>query len=235
MRSILRWGIILAFCIMLFFVSAAPVFAQTTPDSGDDGLFPDAEGMDSANTISESSEVVRSRLVNIRLDLLPRPDAALGSQSSTNETLLLDLFDDVVYTATLDRIEPISADMYAWIGSLEGIEFSQVIMVVDNNDIISANITSPEGVYQVRYVSEGVHAVRQIDQSQFQGCALDEEDDEKTPFAAGLQGEMEMPPSLDSPTSSEGVLSDSGAVIDVLVVYTPAARSAVGALQPWVR
>ena len=76
------------------------------------------------------------------------------------------MFDDVVYTAILEKKEPNLTGGYTWSGHLDGIEHSQVILVV-GGDQVAGNITLPGAFYEVRYTNQGVHVITQIDQSAY--------------------------------------------------------------------
>lgn len=171
--------------------------------------------MDSANqgSISTSGDpiVVRSRFVRVNFDLLLGEDGTPESLEP-GSPLTLNLFEDAHFTALLDRVEQKSPDRFAWIGHLEGVALSQAILVV-RDGLMAGNITMPGASYQVRYAGNGVHAVREIDQSAFPP--------EAEPIPVDLVQEI-------PPKTADGPVPDDGSTIDVLVVYTPAARSAVG-------
>jgi hypothetical protein len=82
------------------------------------------------------------------------------------DLLILNLFDDVAFTAKLDRLEAAGSDGYTWIGHLEGIDHSQVVLVIGGGQM-AGNITLPDEFYQVRFAGNGVHAIYRIDQTAF--------------------------------------------------------------------
>ena len=53
-----------------------------------------------------------------------------------------------------------------WIGHVEDEALSEVTMVA-NDGVLVGNIRGPDGYFQIRYVGDGVHAVREIDPSVF--------------------------------------------------------------------
>ena len=99
---------------------------------------------------------------------------------------------------------------YTWIGYLDGIEQSQVTLVV-KDEVMSGNITLSDVFYQVRYMGDGVHAIYRIDQSAFPS--------EKEPVSMDIPHERSFP---------DTAMADDGSVIDVLVVYTGAALAVAG-------
>jgi hypothetical protein len=145
--------------------------------------------------------ILRSRQVRVRFDSLWR-----------GAGVRLNLFDDAFFTAYADRIEWRGEDRYTWFGSLEGIEGSQVILAVEDGDM-AGNIVCPGRFFEVRSLGNGLHAVYEIDQAGFP----DESDALPVETGPGSQG-----------GGVPGPGGDDGSVIDVLVVYTPAAAASSG-------
>jgi len=181
-------------------------------DQQQQGLFtPDGVGVE--NTVNEGEEdptVIRSRLVHIKFELLSKDDKAPCTMADVSSSLTLNLFEDVVFTAILDRFELNRSGSFTWIGHIDGIAQSQVTLVI-KGDIMSGNITLPDAFYQVRYRGDGLHVVYKIDQSAFP------DEDEPTP----VDTSYERPP-------PDTVMRDDGSTIDVMTVYTGAARTAAG-------
>jgi hypothetical protein len=207
---------ILLILIFLLQGQSAPARA----DSG--GLFIASQAAD-LSAQSADPTIIRSRSVEIQTGMLPDPNKDAASQSSAGSTLTLNLFDDATFTAVQDRLEVSSTGYTSWIGTLQGVEYSQVILTVGPGGIVSGNITLPGAFYQVRPAVNGVHAIRQIDQSKFpqeKGIALPE------PPAAQVTGQTD--PLAPDPADAALAFSDTGAFIDVMVVYTAAAKTAAG-------
>ena len=149
--------------------------------------------------------IVRSRYVKISFDYLARKDGSGGE-----DTIILNLFDDVSLTAVKERFESRElGNRYTWFGRIEGMDHSQVIIVVENGSM-AANITLPDGNYQVRSDGNGIHAIYKIDQSAFP--------DEAPPTPVDVE-----PKDTSEPSSS--INADDGSTIDVMVVYTSDAAS----------
>jgi hypothetical protein len=102
--------------------------------------------------------VVRARHVE--------PDLSLLAGAEVGDAVPINLFEDAIYTAVLDRGEAALPEGYTWIGHLEGVDYSQVILTVGGGQV-AGNITLPGAFYQVRYMGDGVHAIYQIDQAAF--------------------------------------------------------------------
>jgi hypothetical protein len=160
--------------------------------------------------VTDNPTVTRYRYADVVFDELIRED---GSPKSTQPgySLILNLFDDAVHTALLDRVEYISGRDFAWLGHLEGEPYSQVVFVVGDG-VLVGNISTPGAFFQVRYAGNGVHAISEIDQSGFPP--------ELPPVPA--------PVGAADVASSLSVAEDEQPRIDVLVVYTARARTAAG-------
>lgn len=175
-----------------------PLFAPTTV-TGDLGTAADPT-------------IVRSRPVAINLHLLAQADGS-PRQWAPGGALKLNLFDDVSFTALFDRVELNAPNSFAWIGRIDGIDLSQVILVV-RDQIMMGSISMPGALYQIRYAGGGLHAVHELNPGAFPP--------EQPPLPVD-------PADLDaSAPAAAAAIPDDGSLIDVLVVYTAAARVAAG-------
>ncbi|MDH5508010.1 MAG: hypothetical protein OEZ02_12385 [Anaerolineae bacterium] len=129
-------------------------------------LFVDAEAPGKI-TGTQDPVVIRARYVNLSESIFDWMDKAHRSNPVGLDTIGLNLFEDADYTAVKDRIDSSLPKGFTWIGHVEGIENSLVILVVESR-VMSGNITLPEGLmFQIRYIEGDIHAVYQIDQSAF--------------------------------------------------------------------
>jgi hypothetical protein len=134
-----------------------------------------------------------------------------SSQAEAADSLQLNLFDDVVLTAILDKLEVNSSGSVSWIGHVVDEKYSQVILTVKDR-VMQGMIVTLKASYQVRYVG-GVHAIDQIDQSRFPA--------EREPTAVE-QSSLAMTSAINQP------MTDDGSIIDVFVAYTTAAQVGAG-------
>ena len=199
--------VLVAAIIILSLGGSAATALDVDPGMG--GLF-FASGVSGTLEFTNMPTVMRYRYVDVGFDELIRED---GSPKSTEpgHSLILNLFDDVVHTALLDRVEYNPGNGFTWLGHLAGEPYSQVTLVVGDG-ALAGNITTTGAFFQVRYAGNGVHAVSEIDQSAFPP--------ELPPVPAPL-GEAALAPT--APVSE-----DAQPVIDLLVVYTSRARTAAG-------
>jgi hypothetical protein len=118
--------------------------------------------------------VIRSRYVLINLNVLLQksetpPLATNPNQNAPGQKIpiTLNLFPSVSYTAINDRIELRGAGRFSWFGHIDGVELSQVTLVV-NNGLITGNVHGRSGeLYQIRPLKKGMptHVIYEIDQN----------------------------------------------------------------------
>jgi peptidyl-Asp metalloendopeptidase len=156
--------------------------------------------------------ILRSRLVGIDW---AQVNLALGSDQGRvgqRTGMLLNFFQDVVLNAVLDRSEFRSQKNFTWHGHIDGIRESEITLVALDG-VMAGNVRAAGRIFQIRYVGNGVHAVREIDESRFPL------DGDPIPVSVPKDGPLTIPDPL---------AADSAARFDVMVLYTPAARSAAG-------
>ncbi|MGD8753931.1 MAG: zinc-dependent metalloprotease family protein, partial [Anaerolineales bacterium] len=198
------WKILVS--ILFIVILQAFTFQSPTASNdaqGEQGLFTDASQRASLD-VSSDPTIARTRYVEVNFDML--------NGAEVGDTVLLNLYEGLDLLAILESKESLHGGGYTWLGHLEGIDFSQVILVIGGGQM-AGNVTMPGGFYQVRWAGNGVHAIYTIDQSQFP--------DEAEPTLVELSPEA-------IAAADENSMLDDGSVIDVLVVYSDDARAAAG-------
>lgn len=159
-------------------------------------------------------EVIAGRYVTVNLTAL-RPTA----DQPPAPRLLLNLTETRAWTAVLQRVESNPSGSYTWIGVLDGAPNSSIFLVV-RGEIVVGKVAMPGAIYTVNYVGAGVHTVAQINPQK-----LD----------SGHPTDAVLPPfdytrltPYEQARSQAPLASDDGSLIDLMVVYTPAARAAAG-------
>jgi hypothetical protein len=153
--------------------------------------------------------VQRSRTVDPNLDQL------------NDETIVLNLFEGVTFVAARDQVEAGNDGALIWVGHLDGVPQSQVILIDQDGDL-SGTIKWPGNIYAVRPLGNGQHAIDQIDPAllpplaqpllrQAPGLSSGQEQAD-----GGGTGEESLP-------ASQSLVGNQN--IDVMVVYTEAARA----------
>jgi hypothetical protein len=190
----------LSFFIALLLATQLTPTAAGIENGEKEPLFCPAAGQ-SART---DPTITRTRPATVNRELLE----GLG----VGDAVMLNLFDGVAWTAVFDRVPSGRTGARTWSGHLEGVEHSQVTLV-EWKEVFAGDIALPGAAYQVRHDGHGVYAIHQVDQSAFPP--------EAEPISV-----------RSSPQVAEARVAapsaDTGAVIDVLVVYTAEARQAAG-------
>jgi len=156
--------------------------------------------------------VKRRRPVGVNLGLLS------GLSARGGDVLRFNLFDDVSYDIKFTRYIRRSASSYTWFGEVVGRD-SGVLSLAVEDDVMLASLHVPgEGVYEIRYLPDGVHEVREVDPAELLACG------------GGQVPGHSTSTDLQYYPAAEGEIEGAGDVneVDVLVVYTPDARSGAG-------
>ena len=112
------------------------------------------------------------------------------------------------------QLNPLGSE--SWIGHVEGTTDSSVILV-QKDGVVFGSVSVDGKTYKIRYGGPGVHVVSEVD--------------------ASLYAPENDPIPVSSFASSSGdvlqfAATDSGALFDLMVVYTRAARNAAGGTMP---
>jgi hypothetical protein len=209
-------NLVMAVAVVLLALGSSAVAALEGGPASNQLFAPsDVQGAPSAaqGDMDRASEptVIRSRTVGLNLDLLLNSDGVPLELGPRGRTLTLNFFDDAAPVAVLDSVEPSYGGGFTWTGRVQDEPFSLVTLVL-NDGIMAGTVSLPGRLFEIGYAGDGVHAVSEIDQSAFPP--------EAEPIPVSIpEGEQDAVPSA---------VADDGSTIDVMVVYTPAARSAAG-------
>ncbi len=154
-----------------------------------------------------SGTVLRSRAVQVDLSQLQQSN---GLPVSPGVELTLNLFTNETYTAQVDRVESHISGGFSLVGTLKGLPQSQVMIAV-HGDQVMATVVATGLLCQIRPMQDGVHGVLDLNPSAFPPGA--------DPIVV---------PPVPGPVPMQDNIPDDGALLDVLVVYTPAARQGAG-------
>lgn len=205
-------ALVLAFSPLGFASQVAPESASVVD------LF--VEVQDAVATVPANNEKARrERLGALRLDVLEQSAARRGGFGR----LALPLFDGEVLVTRIDHVERAANDGWVWSGTVEGsVEGSVLLSVV--GDAVSGSIRTEDKLYAVRYAGAGLHAIAEIDEDRFEPCANGSSE------AAGVHTHKarDVAQPSGSSTSSAAAVANNPPTIDVVVVYTPQARTAQG-------
>ena len=234
--ALTAFGVLLALPSPAFSQEVTPV-ATIVPDgsptptaTSTPAALPDLSGRDEGEGLffeiggepppSPGVETLASRFVGINFGQLD-PSLTSASRSLSTEargvlsprTVTLNLFDDAAFTGRIEHVEP-TASGYAFWGGLDRVELGTMTMVV-NGDIVVGTVRTPDAVYTIRTAESGSYVIREIDESTLPPLA--------EPLEAPPDSDEDLRQALD-----ESVPPDDGSEIDLMVLYTPAARSLEG-------
>ena len=155
-----------------------------------------------------SRSTVRRRPVASRLSLLVRSDgsAALG----VGDRIELNPFDNARFSLTVSEVTRPGASSLAWSGTLDGVDLGSAVLALDGTALVG-HVRTSVAMYRIGYAGDGTAVVEEIDPAAF------------PPEAPSIVPEPDGVPGFDSEP-----LADVASQIDVMVVYTAAARAAAG-------
>src|SRR5262245_2907631 len=172
------------------------------------GLFAPA-GVDALVPQTDTT-AMRSRSVRVDFDQL-RSSAARADASSA---IVLNLFPEVILTATLDRVDR-TATGFVWVGHVPAVPMSSVTLSTEGG-VLYGSVLTPDGAYIIKPSADDAYVITQIDRSRFRP--------EAPPLVPGPAPAAE----AREPVNPQEAQGDDGSVIDVMVLYTPAAAAAAG-------
>lgn len=175
--------------------------------------------------LTSRQTVDRVRLAHIDFNAA----AASANPSVSGGSLLLNLFDDASWIAINDRVEPhvASPTGYTWIGRVLGKPASEVVLSIDQGTL-HGHINLGDQLFAVEYSgNSGLHYVLELNPANFDPCGggLLPPANTPAPVETTSAAEVETPPFPPPPDVT------GNPIIDVMVVYTSAARSAAGGTQ----
>ncbi len=166
----------------------------------------------SVNTLEVG--IARSQRVNLNTAAFENIARDLLADENTNQTAQFQIFSDLSFDVTFEKIEHTLQSGYIMSGTLNNDPDSSILMVATDG-VVSANLEFQGHQYHLRENGKGFYQFDQVDQSQF-------------PDEIDMIPESPETSTLEFEPALNTTLSDGGYVIDVLVVYTAAARSGEG-------
>jgi len=204
------------------------IYAQAIDTNTTRGLFLDAP-MQKQQALgaphSNNGTIKRFRYIDINSTLLPQSiststnaQGVSSAQAQTPQTLLipLNLFDGTQYMAQITKVSKSSATATTiWSGTIVGMPHSHV-SIASTNGVLAGSIRTDNGqFFKIVYSGNDTHMIQEIDE-----LNVPSEIEPLTPTVS----------STDTPATAaiSSAAIDSGDIIDIMVVYTPAARLAAG-------
>jgi len=217
-----------------FLICAGPAWAQLArPDIADrpsvDAAVPELVLAESTATAavqlatiksaSKAPEVIRSR--HVALDHSVLKSLRADASASRPQSIRISFFDDTSLTVDITRIDSIGTTGKAFRGTVRGVANSSAVLV-ENAGVISGNINILNDRYQIRNFGDAGHVMRQIDVTALPPDHM--------AMPTGPETTVPVSPAKMRSTGEAAINTafDDGSIIDVMVVYTPAARISQG-------
>ncbi len=190
-------------------IAVAVLHLSVSPGWSDSLLFPGDSLPGGGPSAPTDSELVRRRIVDVTATRVK----VAGLETGRN--VVFNLFEDVVLSGVPQALSRRSAESYTWSGPLRTDPTGSFVLTVEQG-VIVANLRAPgHGSFQLRSLDGERLAIQEIDQGLLPACGGSDADPD------GLLGARGRPP---EPTFG----ADDGSLLDVLVVYTAAARRGAG-------
>ncbi len=205
-RRHLRKSLLTAAVILLTAILAPALAAAADTPAAVRLLTPTAEH-GSVDTGADPG-VLRQRFVTV--DSARLEGTATGAVPAA---LVLDLFDDVVFTAQRGSVAVNPSGSRSWVGEIEGEKGSSVVLV-SRGGVTVGSVRSGGRLYQLRYAGAGVHAVQELDEA-------------SPAFLEQAPTPVDLPAATAARAAAERGVED-GSRLDLMVVYTAAAAAGAG-------
>lgn len=190
-------------------VSISPVHAQEEePQQETAGLFSPAEppSDETVQAAADDPSVLRYRFVNVDLAQL---NPVLDPETA-DTPVTFNLFPNAIFEVIFTQTESTVSGGITLTGGISGSENSFVTLAIIG-DVMAGRVHTPSGVYDIRYSSDRVYVIEQVQNSHHPG----EAPEPVTPL-----------PATEEIQALVG--DDTGEQIDIMVVYTTNARIAAG-------
>ncbi len=201
--------------------AASITLAQDVPNLFSESVLPSDSNVSEAQTDSllhsmeeekQDPILIRSRHVKAQMTFLKE-----GNQVGLN------LFNDEYVVFEKDRMVQDGRGQDVIHGKAMGKENSDVLFTVVN-DVMVGNIRVDDKSYQIRYSGNGIQTIREVDESK----VPDSMHPRPVQNTKGKGNGTNKASASNDGTNAVAMAADSGDVIDVMVVYTPAAATAAG-------
>ena len=161
---------------------------------------------------AQTNDAIISRsAVGIRISALFDGHAAVAREILLNT-------GEHTWTAVFERVDVDTAGFRSWVGRIADLGESHVVFT-ERDGVVSALINALGITYQVRTVQAGSYVLERVDISQLR--------DEREPLT-----DLESATAAEASTHALAGAADDASVIDVLMLYTPAARTIRGGTAP---
>lgn len=212
-------------------VTGAAMAAPGAADLGADGARPvlfEGAPRDAAMPLPEGWSIKRERIVRMT-------DPSLLLDGDKNAVLSLNLFDDLILTASAERIFAEGVADFNWVGSVAQDEHA-IMSIARVGDAIVGDISSPKyGDFKILPAGEGVFRIIQVDVEGLNPCGKSEAENLWwDPTASAFEPGKPLLPAdhyRDMPSDAASFVDIRGTepvTVDVLILWTPRAQLSTG-------
>ncbi|MBN2043858.1 MAG: hypothetical protein JW757_02460 [Anaerolineales bacterium] len=210
-------GLVLVMLLVFSFPASAD---ENSPEPLPDLFSSPLEGdrsvpVDRTSVDTDQPEVIRSRPAEVDFSLLE--SAGRAGPRTDAPAFRLNLFEDAQFSAFITHTEIFASGAVGLVGTVESEQFNELVMV-SQDGALQAYLQVGQQAFEIRFTGAG-HLIVEVDQSTYP----DSLPPVIPPQPDNLDDDPSPPQDLDA-----GIALDSGSTIDVLAVYTPAARVASG-------
>ena len=164
---------------------------------------------------AKNPRAIRARSVSVNLGLFDRKDAqqilTARDQRPGRYSTRLNLFEDFSLDVLWDRVETDESGATIWSGSIPSSRFGEAVLVVKGSSVFGSIHTGDGRTFRVEPRVDGTHEVLELDLSKYPRVS-----------------QPLLQETLQSSNAQAPDTNDDGSVIDVMVLYTPAARAYAG-------
>jgi len=194
----------------LFLAVSPTAFGQARPSllSG----LPSAAAPADVRPVAPTLGVLRQRPIVLNAAVLLQVRSALLRAPATPVEIAVPAFDDTPLVVRITQVRQTGQGALEFLGTVNGDPLGSAALVMSHG-LVAGTVQTNNHAYQIRSVGLGRYQVQDIDRSQLQDEAGPVP--EPHPLIAKAISEQAVP----------AVQMDDGSTIDLLVVYTPAARA----------
>lgn len=204
----------LALVVVLIALTRVSSSAQQGQARGQMLFEPRGEAVDAAPGQADRTRK-RGRRVRVNAGALAQADVPGGADAIT-----LNLFDDVQLRARKHQLEATRSGGLVWRGRLLDVAGEATFAVQDG--VVAGTVFAGDKVYEVLYAGDGEHDVREIEPSEF---PTDDPNADLPSVEPDPQADA-----MDAAVAAE-MAGDAASQVDVMVIWTPAARTAAGGVS----
>lgn len=154
-KAIIFVAVVLMTIMLTSFSTKAVIYTES---SEEEALFTEV----SRTMASSESGVMRSRMVTLNTEQLGGIDGPPLDGSGIGNILVLNLFNETVITAVMDRLERNLSGSYSWIGHEIGND-GQIIVLTMTGDWMTGGLGTSQGYYSIDHVGNGLHEIKEIE------------------------------------------------------------------------